>query len=741
MTLKIAILEDNEERQAAMRRCLADRFHRFEAVLFDRPAEMIAWLRTELPNTLLISLDHDFDLLPDPVTGTLTDPGTGREVADFLSANPPSCPILIHTSNHHAAEGMRRVLGESGWSTQVIAPFDDLEWIEKTWFRAVRDAIVATAKPRQPETESVSTAKQAAPPQMGSDILVQCLINHGVDVVFAYPGGASMPIHQALTRFGRRLRTVLPRHEQGGGFMAEGYARSTGKPGVVIATSGPGATNLVTCLADAKMDSVPLIAITGQVKTHFIGTDAFQETPTVEVCRAITKHHYLVQRTEDLARVFNEAFHIATTGRPGPVLIDVPKDVQENRVVPDYDAAMNLPGYRPERRAKPEDLARVMELIRQSKKPIIYAGGGIVSSGAAAHLKTFAEKTGIPVALTLMGLGTFPSSHFLCLQMLGMHGTVYANYAINEADLLLALGVRFDDRVTGKVSEFAKHGKIVHIDIDPAELNKSKPALVGIVSDVNSAMRELVKLVEAGAHLNPGETPGNKYAEWIKQIEEWREAEPMHFKDRDDAVMPQHAIERLWQIVRDRKKLNDTIVTTGVGQHQMWAAQYWHFETPRTWYTSGGLGAMGFGLPGAMGAQVAHPNKTVIDIDGDGSFLMNVQELACAYVEKIPVKVMVLNNQHLGMVVQWEDRFYKSNRGHTYLGAGPNEAPYPDFVKIAHGFKCGGRQVADKAGLDEALEEMLDSEAPYVLDVLVPYQEHVLPMIPGGATVRDIIKA
>ena len=589
----------------------------------------------------------------------------------------------------------------------------------------------------------MSTPSHPFPPgkQSGADILVQSLVNHGVEVVFAYPGGASMPIHQALTRFRHKIRTILPRHEQGGGFMAEGYARSTGKVGVCIATSGPGATNFVTCLADAKMDSVPLIAITGQVPTKVIGTDAFQETPTVEICRAITKHHYLVTRTEDLPRVMKEAFYIASTGRPGPVLVDVPKDVQNNVITPDYDPPMNLPGYHPDKRAKPEDLAKVIALIKQSRRPIIYAGGGIVSSGAAPYLRTFAEKTCIPIALTLMGLGSFPSSHYLCLQMLGMHGTVYANYAINEADLLLALGVRFDDRVTGKVSEFAKHGQIVHIDIDPAELNKCKPALVPIPGDVRHALEELVKLVEAGAHLEPGEAPGAKYRDWLQQIERWRAAEPMHYKDRDDAIMPQYAIERLWQIVRDRGQLGDTIVTTGVGQHQMWAAQYWHFESPRTWFTSGGLGAMGFGLPGAMGAKVAHPTKTVIDIDGDGSFLMNIQELACCYTEKIPVKVLLLNNQHLGMVVQWEDRFYGSNRAHTYLGAGPDEGPYPDFVKIVQGFKCGARQVVDKADLDEALEELLDAPGPFVLDVLVPYQEHVLPMIPGGMTVKDMIKA
>jgi acetolactate synthase-1/2/3 large subunit len=574
-------------------------------------------------------------------------------------------------------------------------------------------------------------------PASGADILVQCLVNHGVDTVFAYPGGASMPIHQALTRFSRRLRTILPRHEQGGGFMAEGYARSTGKVGVCLATSGPGATNFVTCLADAKMDSVPLVAITGQVGTPVIGTDAFQETPIIEVCRAITKHHYLVTKTEDIPRAFKEAFHIASSGRQGPVIVDVPKDVQNKKIVPDWDPPMNLPGYKPERNATREELEAVLDLIRHSKKPIIYAGGGIIASGAAADLRAFAEKTGIPVALTVHGLGGFPSDHFLCLQMLGMHGTIYSNYAINDADLLLALGVRFDDRVTGKVSEFAKHGKIVHIEIDPSEINKVKAAHLPIVSDVGHALRGLLALIQE----REGDASRPGYAEWIRQIEAWREAEPMRFADRDDAILPQYTIERLWQIVRDRGQLDETIVTTGVGQHQMWAAQYWHFNSPRRWFTSGGLGAMGFGLPAAIGAQAAHPARTVIDIDGDGSLLMNIQELACAFCEKLPVKVLLLNNQHLGMVAQWEDRFYDSNRAHTYLGAGHEEEPYPDFVKLAQGFRCGARQVVQKEDLDAALEEMLDSKGPYVLDVLTPYQEHVLPMIPSGMTVRDIIKA
>ncbi len=581
-------------------------------------------------------------------------------------------------------------------------------------------------------------AEQPQTPQSGADILVQCLVNHDVEVVFAYPGGASMPLHQALTRFQNRLRTILPRHEQGGGFMAEGYARSTGRVGVCMATSGPGATNLVTCLADAKMDSVPIVAITGQVGTPVIGTDAFQETPIVEVCRPITKHHYLVQRTEDIARVMKEAFYIASTGRPGPVIVDVPKDVQNRKVVPDYDPPMNLPGYRPQREIKRDQLEAILALIRQSKKPIIYAGGGIILSGAAPWLKQFAEKTGVPVAMTVHGLGGFPSEHYLSLNMLGMHGSVYANYAVNEADLLLAFGVRFDDRVTGKVSEFAKHGKIVHIDIDPSELNKIKSATLPIVGDIGQALRDMVQLIDKDPNVVP---KPSHYTDWQRQIDVWREQEPFKYNDRADAIIPQYAIERLWQFVKQRGLLDDTIVTTGVGQHQMWAAQYWKFNTPRTWFTSGGLGSMGFGLPAALGAQVAHPLKTVIDIDGDGSFLMNVQELATAYCEKLPVKVLLLNNQHLGMVVQWEDRFYESNRGHTYLGAGFDHKPYPDFAAIAKGFGCGARHVVKKEEFDDALEEMLETPGPFVLDVLVPYQEHVLPMIPGGMTVRDIIKA
>ncbi|OYV89183.1 MAG: acetolactate synthase, large subunit, biosynthetic type, partial [Planctomycetia bacterium 21-64-5] len=446
----------------------------------------------------------------------------------------------------------------------------------------------------------MTTATKPAAGQLacGADILVQALVHHGVEVIFAYPGGASMPLHQSLTKFKHQIRTVLPRHEQGGAFAAQGYARSTGKPGVCMATSGPGATNLVTAIADAKLDSIPLIAITGQVKTAVIGSDAFQETPIVEVCRGITKHHYLVTDVRDLARVVREAFHIATTGRPGPVLVDLPKDVQQDQAVPDFDAPMELPGYHVETRyARPEQIAQMAAAIKRARRPVIYAGGGVIAGEASQALRELASKTGIPVTMTLMGLGAVPSGDRLSLDMLGMHGSVYSNYAVDECDLLLAFGVRFDDRVTGKVAEFAKHAKIVHVDIDPSEINKNKEAHIPIVSDIRYALTELNKIVEAPADLG----------DWLARIDAWKKAEPFKY-DRDfPGILPQHAISELSRLVAHR----DTIVSVGVGQHQMWAAQYFKFRRPRSWMSSSGLGTMGFGLPAAMGAKMAHPDALV----------------------------------------------------------------------------------------------------------------------------------
>ena len=573
----------------------------------------------------------------------------------------------------------------------------------------------------------------------GADIVVQSLVNHGVDTIFAYPGGTTIPLHQALTRFRDRVRVILPRHEQGGGFAAQGYARSTGKIGVCMATSGPGATNLVTSIADAKLDSVPLLAITGQVGTAVIGTDAFQETPIVEVCRSVTKHHYLVTDVRDLARVMREAFYVATTGRPGPVLVDLPKNVQLARTVPDYDAPMNLPGYHVEDlRATPAEVAALAAMIRRAKRPVIYAGGGIIGSGAHEELRALAAKTGIPVAMTLTGLGGFPGDDPLSLDMLGMHGSVYANYAVDNADLLLAFGVRFDDRVTGKVSEFASHGAIVHVDIDPSEIDKIKKCDLAIVSDLKFLLGELNKLLTEPLELR----------EWHRKIAAWKHADPLDYDHDFEGILPQHAIRELYRMTAQRP----TIIATGVGQHQMWTAQHYKFRQPRRWLSSSGLGTMGFGLPAALGAQAAHPEMLVVDVDGDGSLLMNIQEMATCYCEKLPVKVMLLNNMHLGMVVQWEDRFHAANRAHTYLGPIDHpeaiglgngitpEVRYPDFAAIARGFQWGGRRVAEKGELTAAVQEMIDSTGPFLLDVQIPYQEHVLPMIPSGMTVRDVIK-
>ena len=589
----------------------------------------------------------------------------------------------------------------------------------------------------------MSTAKAASDSQVmtGADILVKSLVDHGVEVLFAYPGGCSMPMHQSLTRFGKSIRTILPRHEQGGAFAAQGYARSTGKVGVVMATSGPGATNLVTAIADAKLDSVPIVCITGQVPTKAIGSDAFQETPMVEVCRGITKHHCLVTRLSDLPRVMKEAFHIASSGRPGPVLVDMPKDVQlEDLGNLDLDPPMDLPGYEPMPPNVPsETIRQVAAAIRLARRPIIYAGGGIITGEAGEELRQLISKTGIPVTTTLMGIGAIPPDDEHSMDWLGMHGAAYANLAVRDCDLLVALGVRFDDRVTGKVEAFAKDAKIIHVDIDASELNKNKTAHIPVRGDVKQVLTELNRIVQRP-----------DIADWQEHCLELKAKHPFKYDEDFDGILQQHAIKTLSDITADM----NTYITVGVGQHQMWAAQFYKFHRPRTWLSSSGLGTMGFGLPAAMGVQAAHPDALVVDIDGDGSFQMNVQELATCFCEELPVKVMLLNNQHLGMVVQWEDRFMGRNRAHTYLGpihheeaAGESTADrftyaedrYPDFVKIAQGYGCGAASIRDKNDLEPAIREMIQHKGPYLLDVVVPYQEHVLPMIPGGMTVDDMI--
>jgi len=578
-------------------------------------------------------------------------------------------------------------------------------------------------------------APEIGPEMNGADVVVESLIREGVDVIFAYPGGASQELHQALARTDK-IRTILPRHEQGGSFAAEGYARVKGDVGVCMATSGPGATNLVSAIADAYMDSIPLVSITGQVYSKFIGKAAFQETDFYGMTLPVVKHSYLVMDAAELPRIIKEAFHIARSGRPGPVVIDIPKDVQQARLCPVFPSTVEFanPTIANVPHASDEELKKVLELISQAERPIIYSGGGIVSAEACEELRTFARSTNISVATTLMGIGAFPENDDLSLHWFGMHGAAYGNWAVDQADLVLCLGARFDDRITGNVDKFAEKARIVHIDIDSSEHNKNKQVLYPVVSDVKYALGRLNELIAANAFKSPDVTA------WNQQLATWKRDHPFTYKEGPH-ITSQEAIKVLYELTN-----GEAIITTGVGQHQMWAAQFYRYDEPRRFISSLGLGAMGFGYPAALGAKVAAPDKHVIDIDGDGSFAMNIQELATAKIEKINAKAMILNNQHLGMVVQWEDRFYDSVRGNTVLGdetniGGPDnpDGLYPDFVKIADGYGVKGRRVIKREELQEAIQEMLDHDGPYLLDVIVPFSEHVIPMIPAGKTVKEMI--
>lgn len=576
----------------------------------------------------------------------------------------------------------------------------------------------------------------------GAEALVQSLVREGVEVVFAYPGGASMPIHQALSHE-PSIRVVLPRHEQGGAFAAEGYGRATGRVGVCMSTSGPGATNMVTAIADAYLDSVPMVAFTAQVGSSLIGSSAFQEIDVFGMTAPIVKHSYLVTKLEDIPRIVREAFYIARTGRPGPVVIDVPKNFQEGKFVPDFDGAMDLPGYCPVLPLPTDQLDAVLPVLQAARRPAIYAGGGVVSSEASAELLEFAERLQIPVATTLMGIGCMPENHPLSVRWLGMHGPVFANNTVNEADVVLAVGARFDDRVTGAVKSFCPQARIIHIDYDAAELNKNKKVEFAVRADAKAALAYMNgKLEEEG--IKPRAYALSNRPEWFGIIEKWKQQYPLSYEKREHEIAPQSVIEELYRQLGDK----DAIICTGVGQHQMFAAQFYRFEQPRRLSTSGGLGSMGYGLPAAMGAHLAHPDKPIVNIDGDGSFLMNVQELGTIRVEHMPIKCIVLDNQHLGMVVQWEDLKYDSHRANTFLadprdGYDPtHHTPgilYPDFPTLCAGFGIKCERVVEPADLPAAIERMLASEEAYVLDVMVPHDVHVLPMIPGGMGYRDVV--
>jgi acetolactate synthase-1/2/3 large subunit len=568
----------------------------------------------------------------------------------------------------------------------------------------------------------------------GAEILIDCLLKEGVEHLFGIPGGAVIDICHVMNR--SPLKFILTRHEQGAAHAADGYARSTGKVGVCFATSGPGATNLVTGITTAYMDSVPIVAITGQVPTPMIGNDAFQEADVTGITRPITKHNYLVKDVDELPGVIKEAFYIARTGRPGPVLVDIPKDVQQKSTSRTYPSSVDLPGYKPTRKGHIMQIRKVAEAIRKSKKPLIYAGGGIIISGASKELLELAEKAGAPVTTTLMALGAFPETHELSLKMLGMHGTKYANMAVTESDLLIGVGARFDDRITGKLSEFAPHAKIVHIDIDPSSISKNVTVHIPVVGDAREVLLELNKIVE---HADS--------EEWLRTIKDWKERYPLTYQQsKNGRVKPQHVVEEIYRATEGK-----AIICTEVGQNQMWAAQFYKYTIPRQFLSSGGLGTMGYGFPAAIGAQVGNPDKMVFDIAGDGSIQMNIQELATAVLNKLPVKIAILNNQYLGMVRQWQSLFYDKNYAYTSLAASEQrdeqrsnrqqESPayIPDFVKLAEAYGAAGMRIEKPEEVREAIEEAIRIPNTVVMDFRVEREENVWPMVPAGAAISEMI--